>query len=38
MTKDGQYFVSTLFNGDAVKLTDDYLITLVPDNKPIVKG
>jgi hypothetical protein len=37
VTKDGQYHVSTLFNGDAVNLTDDYLITLVPDNKPVVK-
>ena len=37
VTKDGQYHVSTLFNGDAVTLTDDYLITLIPDNKPVVK-
>ena len=29
--------MSTLFNGDAVTLTDDYLITLIPDNKPVVK-
>ncbi|HUL82045.1 MAG TPA: hypothetical protein VL131_07880, partial [Gammaproteobacteria bacterium] len=35
--KDGQYFVSTLFNGDSVKLTDDYLITVTPDLKPVVK-
>ncbi len=35
--KDGQYYVSTLFNNDSVKLTDDYLISLVPDNKPVVK-
>ena len=35
--KDGQYFVSTLFNKDSVKLTDDYLITVVPDQKPVVK-
>ena len=35
--KDGQYFVSTLFNGDSVKLTDDYLISLTPDKKPVVK-
>jgi Domain of unknown function (DUF4175) len=37
VSKDGQYFVSTLFNKDAVKLTDDYLITVVPDEKPEVK-
>ena len=35
--KDGQYFVSTLFNGDSVKLTDDYLISVTPDLKPVVK-
>src|SRR5688572_14464018 len=37
VAKDGEYYVSTLFNGDSVKLTDDYLITLIPDNKPVVK-
>jgi hypothetical protein len=37
VTKDGEYHVSTLFNGDAVNLTDDYLIELIPDNKPVVK-
>ncbi|HEY9182218.1 MAG TPA: hypothetical protein VIQ99_03400, partial [Gammaproteobacteria bacterium] len=37
VTKDGEYFVSTLFNGDSVKLTDDYLISLIADNKPVVK-
>ena len=37
VSKDGEYYVSTLFNGDSVKLTDDYLISLIPDNKPVVK-
>src|SRR6185436_1880573 len=37
VSKDGEYFVSTLFNGDSVKLTDDYLIEVIPDNKPVVK-
>ncbi len=37
VAKDGEYYVSTLFNGDSVKLTDDYLITLIPDDKPVVK-
>src|SRR5688572_14038021 len=37
VAKDGQYHVSTLFNGDSVNLTDDYLISLIPDNKPVVK-
>src|SRR5262245_3985549 len=37
VAKDGQYHVSTLFNGDSVNLTDDYLIEVIPDNKPVVK-
>jgi hypothetical protein len=37
VAKDGQYHVSTLFNGDKVNLTDDYLISLIPDLKPVVK-
>jgi hypothetical protein len=37
VTKDGEYHVSTLFNGDSVKLTDDYLIQVTPDLKPVVK-
>ncbi|RPI62540.1 MAG: hypothetical protein EHM50_03790, partial [Lysobacterales bacterium] len=37
VAKDGEYHVSTLFNGDSVKLTDDYLIEVIPDNKPVVK-
>ncbi len=37
VSKDGEYHVSTLFNGDSVALTDDYLITLIPDDKPLIK-
>ena len=37
VAKDGEYHVSTLFNGDSVNLTDDYLIELIPDDKPVVK-
>ncbi len=37
VAKDGEYHVSTLFNGDSVNLTDDYLIEVIPDNKPVVK-
>jgi hypothetical protein len=37
VTADGEYYVSTLFNDAAVKVTDDYLISLVPDEKPVVK-
>ena len=35
--EDGEYFVSTFFNEDPVRLTDDYFIDVVPDNKPVVK-
>jgi hypothetical protein len=34
---DGEYHVATLFNEDRVGLTEDYLISLVPDKKPTVK-
>jgi hypothetical protein len=34
---DGEYHVATLFNDDRVGLTEDYLISLVPDKKPTVK-
>src|SRR5688572_32341079 len=37
VAKDGEYHVSTLFNGDSVSITDDYLIEVVPDDKPVVK-
>src|SRR5688572_1627532 len=37
VAKDGEYHVSTLFNGDSVSITDDYLIEVIPDNKPVVK-
>lgn len=37
VSEDGEYFVSTLFNDDSVKVTDDYLISVVADNKPVVK-
>jgi hypothetical protein len=34
---EGEYHIATLFNQDSVKLTDDYLISLIPDEKPVVK-
>jgi hypothetical protein len=34
---DGEYHVATRFNDDRVGLTEDYLISLVPDKKPTVK-
>ena len=35
--KEGQYFIAALYEGEVVRLTDDYFISLVPDKKPIVK-
>ena len=35
--EEGEYFVSTFFNSDPVRLTDDYFIDVVPDNKPVVE-
>jgi hypothetical protein len=34
---DGEYHIATLFNEDAVSLTDEYLISLIPDEKPVIK-
>ena len=36
VTEEGEYFVSTLFNGDPVRLSDTYFIDVVPDNRPAV--
>ncbi len=35
--KEGQYFIAALYEGEVVRLTDDYFISLVPDRKPTVK-
>ncbi|HEX6997389.1 MAG TPA: hypothetical protein VF322_04540 [Gammaproteobacteria bacterium] len=35
--EEGEYYVSTLFNDASVKVTDDYLIDVEPDDKPAVK-
>lgn len=35
--EDGEYYVSTFFNSDSVKLSDDYFIDVISDNKPVVK-
>ena len=32
----GEYFISTFFNDDPVRLTDDYFIDAIPDTKPAV--
>ncbi len=36
VTEEGEYFVTTLFNGDPVRLSDTYFIDAVPDNRPVV--
>ncbi len=35
--EEGQYFVAALYEGEVVRLTDDYFISIVPDKKPTVK-
>ena len=32
--REGEYHIATLFNGDRVRLTDDYFISVVPDAEP----
>ncbi len=36
VTEEGEYFVTTLFNGDPVRLSDTYFIDVVADNRPVV--
>jgi len=36
VSDEGEYYVSTLFNGDPVRLSDTYFIDVVPDNRPAV--
>ena len=35
--KEGQYFIAALYEGEVVRLTDDYFVSIVPDKKPTVK-
>ena len=37
VSEDGEYHIATLINDDSVQLSDDYFITVVPDNEPVVK-
>ena len=36
VSESGEYFVSTFFADDPVRLTDDYFIDVIPDSKPEV--
>ena len=36
VSESGEYYVSTFFADDPVRLTDDYFIDVIPDNKPEV--
>ena len=36
VSESGEYFISTFFNDDPVRLTDDYFIDAIPDTKPAV--
>jgi len=35
--KDGEYFVAAEYQGESVRLTNDYFITVVPNDKPAVR-
>ncbi|MBI3666322.1 MAG: hypothetical protein HY236_08880 [Acidobacteria bacterium] len=35
--KDGQYYVAALYNGEMVRLTDDFFIEAIPDREPTVR-
>ncbi|MBI3695024.1 MAG: hypothetical protein HY238_09335, partial [Acidobacteria bacterium] len=35
--KDGRYFVASLYNGETVRLSDDFYIEAIPDQAPTVK-
>jgi hypothetical protein len=37
VSADGEYHIATLFNTDLVRVTDDYFITLIADEKPVVR-
>jgi hypothetical protein len=37
VSEEGEYFVSTLFNGDPVRLSDTYFIDVVDDDRPVVE-
>ncbi len=36
VAEEGEYFITTLFNGDPVRLSDTYFIDVVADNRPVV--
>lgn len=36
VSDEGEYHVSTLFNDDAIQVSDDYFISVVPDKEPVV--
>lgn len=37
VNEEGEYFISTLFDQDTVRLSDDYFISVVADKEPVVK-
>ncbi len=37
VSKDGQYFIGALHNGELVRLTDDYFIVALPDEAPKIR-
>ncbi len=37
VSEEGEYYISTFVEQDSVRLTDDYFISVVPDNEPVVR-
>ena len=35
--KEGEYFIAAMYQGEIVRLTQDFFISVVPDKKPVVK-
>ena len=34
---DGEYHVAAVYRGEDIRLTDDFFITVVPDEKPVLE-
>ena len=35
--EDGRYHIAAIYNGEPVRISEDYFITLIPDRKPTIK-
>ena len=37
VTEDSRYHIAAIYNGEPVRISEDYFITLIPDRKPTIK-